>query len=406
MQHSLYRQVEQHLATHRPWLAFEPDLEARFEVDTGRQRCRHLFFAGLVALAVYDLFILNDFTLRREAVGTAALLRFGVITPYGVLVLWLLHRGLPPRARELVMTSTVILAVFVSCVIFSLSNSPTAIIDPFSFGLIILGGNIVFSLRFPYALASTLIGLATLAAFLGMYHPMQAELKLFALMVATSTGVFTLFANYRLEASERTSYLLLLRETLRASSAIRDNQALTRISYTDPLTGLANRRQFDERIVAHWQDAIRLGTPLGLLMIDVDSFKAYNDYYGHPKGDACLVQVGRELQRQVRGDFDLVARLGGEEFAMLLPGAGPEAAQLAGERARAAVEALSIAHEGVGGAHVLTVSVGWAVLVPGAEVGIDDLRAAADSALYQAKRKGRNRVEGDDPGTGSGLRCA
>lgn len=390
---ALYRHVEKELALRRFWLAFGPALEQRFEADCGERRKRHLLLAGVVALVIYDLFVFNDFMMRPEVFAEASLLRLGVLTPYGVLALWLLSRDMRPAWRELLMASTTVVAMFISCVIFAISTSPTAIFDPFSFGLIILGGNIVFSLRFPYALGSTLISLAMLAVFLWGYQAMPVDIKAFALMVAGSAGVFTLFANYRLEASERKSYLLLLRETLRTSSALEDRDALTRISYTDPLTRLANRRQFDESFSLRWQDAMRRGSTLGLLMIDIDNFKAYNDYYGHPQGDACLTQVAQELQRQVRGDVDLVARLGGEEFAMLLPGAHMEAALLAGERARAAVEALGLEHACGGTAGVVTISVGCAVLRPAAEADACELLTLADRALYRAKRNGRNRVE-------------
>jgi diguanylate cyclase (GGDEF)-like protein len=390
---SLSAQIESNLNDRSRLLRFSPGIEARFEADTGVARNRHLMTAGLIALAVYDLFLFNDYAIRPEVFSSAALLRLGLLTPYGLVVLWFVRRGLRPAWREAAMASTVIAAMLVSCLIFSISSSANSIFDPFSFGLIILGGNVVFSLRFRFALISSLFSLLIMAVFLVHFEAMTADVKAFAMMVAISTALFTLAANYRLESSERKSYLLLLRETLRTTSAVETNRVLTRISYTDPLTKLPNRRQFDETLAARWEQARATGKQLGLLMIDIDDFKVYNDLYGHPKGDACLVDVAAALERQVRTDVDLVARIGGEEFAMVMPGARLQTALAAAERARAGVESLRITHGGARAAGVVTVSVGVALATPAAGMAPDSLLEAADEALYQAKRNGRNRVE-------------
>jgi diguanylate cyclase (GGDEF)-like protein len=392
MTDSLLKAIDAHLARRSVLLRFGARLEQRFEADTGSRRKRHLLAAGLVTLVIYDLFLCNDYLIRRSAVPVAAFLRLGVLTPLALLILWQLRRGLRPALREGLMTCAVFIAMTVSCAIFAFADDGHAIFDPFSFSLIVLGGNVVFSLRFPYALAATLGSLAIMAGFL---HgaAMPADLRLFALMVAGATGVFTLAANYRLEASERRSYLLLLRETLRNSSMAQDNQALTRISYTDPLTGVANRRHFDETLARRWNEALVAGTRLGLLMIDIDHFKAYNDCHGHPAGDRCLCQVAELIRHQVRTDLDLVARLGGEEFAVLLPGTHSTAAYQAAERICDAVEAAAIAHRGVPNQETVTVSVGVAVIEPYETGQPADLIGMADRALYAAKRNGRNQAQ-------------
>ncbi len=164
------------------------------------------------------------------------------------------------------------------------------------------------------------------------------------------------------------------------------------LATVDPLTGIANRRQFDRVIAAEWQRALRDGSPLALLVLDVDLFKAFNDLYGHLVGDECLRSIARIAADTSRRPADAVARLGGEEFAVILPGTPVAGARETAERLRSAVMELALAHEG--SAHrVVTVSVGCAAMIP--EDGIDAtaIFAAADAALYAAKKAGRNRVE-------------
>lgn len=173
----------------------------------------------------------------------------------------------------------------------------------------------------------------------------------------------------------------------------RVNAELVRAANTDALTGLANRRAFDAALDRGCEQAGTDGRPLSLLLIDVDRFKAYNDRYGHPEGDACLRRIASALRGSLRRPGDLVARYGGEELAVVLPDTDePIAAQIA-ERVRTAIEALRIQHDGnssCGG--VVTASFGCATLKPGSGDGSKELLALADTRLYEAKRLGRNRV--------------
>ncbi|HVL75258.1 MAG TPA: diguanylate cyclase, partial [Noviherbaspirillum sp.] len=348
------------LARGRSPFRFEPKIEARYEADTASRRNRELVGSGLVALLIYNLFLINDYLIRPEMLSTTLGLRLGIMTPVGMFALWLIHRGQPPMLRETLIAATLPLAMTLSALICYLSTSPFATYDPFSFSLIVLAGTTVFSLRFLHALASTAVSIAIMAAFLFIDPKFVPELKGYALLVVVSTGIFTLIANYRLEASRRHSYLIARRESLRASAALEDNQALTRISLTDPLTRLPNRRQFEDSFAACWNQAAACDGSIGLLMIDVDHFKAFNDRYGHPVGDRCLQQVAEALKAQVRADVDLVARIGGEEFVILLPGADTAAARQAGDRLRQAVEAIGIAHESASDRPVVTISIGVA----------------------------------------------
>lgn len=164
------------------------------------------------------------------------------------------------------------------------------------------------------------------------------------------------------------------------------------MAYLDGLTGIANRRAFDERLRTEWRRAQRGGTPLAALLLDVDHFKRYNDRHGHQEGDACLRAVAEVLIGVPCRGHDLIARYGGEEFVCLLPGCDMTAAVRRAELLRAAVEESGIPHlESPVSEHV-TVSIGAAVLMPDDRTAPERLLESADDQLYREKGTGRNRV--------------
>ncbi len=180
------------------------------------------------------------------------------------------------------------------------------------------------------------------------------------------------------------------------------NHQLEVLSVTDALTRLANRRRFDAVWLDEWQRALRQATPLAVIMLDVDHFKAYNDHYGHQQGDECLRRVGEVLLTTVRRAGELVARYGGEEFVVVLPGTSVIHAMAVAESIRANIQAAGIAHAHSGVAAVVTVSLGVAVGIPTQGDAPDALVHAADAALYRAKDQGRNRVVLSDIDRGKG----
>ena len=171
------------------------------------------------------------------------------------------------------------------------------------------------------------------------------------------------------------------------------NEQLTRLSTTDSLTEVGNRRMFDQTLKTEWARAARRGEPVGLLMIDIDHFKEYNDHYGHPSGDVCLRQVARMVGQAMRRGGELVARYGGEEFALLLPGADLDEARRAAERCAQIVGDAKIEHRASATSAWLTISIGVASQVAAAGVDCSMLVEIADAALYRAKRCGRARIE-------------
>lgn len=174
-------------------------------------------------------------------------------------------------------------------------------------------------------------------------------------------------------------------------------EKLALLAMTDGLTGVANRRAFDEALEREWKRTLREGTQISLLLLDIDHFKRFNDEYGHQVGDDCLRAVARAARSVVRAS-DLVARYGGEEFAVILPQVNVAGARETAEKLRAAIEGLQMTHNGnEEGGGVVTVSVGAATAL--ARIGgtirmPEGLLQAADHAMYRAKHGGRNRVEG------------
>jgi diguanylate cyclase (GGDEF)-like protein len=161
---------------------------------------------------------------------------------------------------------------------------------------------------------------------------------------------------------------------------------------TDKLTGLANRRYFDEVLEVEWRRARRNATPITLILIDIDHFKPYNDFYGHLAGDECLQTIATTLSDVVSRPADLVARYGGEEFVIILPNSDSSAIAVA-ERCRAEVEELHIPHKLSPQGQSVTVSVGMSTHIPPIRSKPKDIIVAADRALYKAKEGGRNRTE-------------
>lgn len=169
---------------------------------------------------------------------------------------------------------------------------------------------------------------------------------------------------------------------------------LESIALVDGLTGIPNRRRFDDTLDSEWRRAMRNGTPLALIMADIDYFKAYNDNYGHGAGDQCLKAVAKALSNSLGRASDVMARYGGEEFVAVMPDADVEGAHLLAERWRANVSALKLPHQYSNVAGHVTISVGYASLNPAHDQSPMELLELADKMLYRAKEQGRNRVCG------------
>ena len=169
-------------------------------------------------------------------------------------------------------------------------------------------------------------------------------------------------------------------------------QQLEAVSMTDSLTGLANRRHLDGVLLAEWRHARRVSGSIGLIMMDIDHFKAYNDFYGHPQGDRCLIRVAQAIRSAVQRPRDLVARYGGEEFLVILPGVQKSGVEVVAARIQEVMTEAALPHSASPVAGQITLSMGLAWCEPAAGENAGLLLEAADEALYAAKAAGRNRI--------------
>jgi two-component system chemotaxis family response regulator WspR len=195
-----------------------------------------------------------------------------------------------------------------------------------------------------------------------------------------------------LNSVERDQAFHLLQVSQQQLSAA--NVLLQKLNGLDGLTGIANRRQFDEVMVREWKRALRKGTPLAVLMCDVDEFKRYNDIFGHVQGDLCLKRVAAVLTEQLKRPADLVARYGGEEFAIILPDTDLDGALVVAQACLQGVRNARISAVDYNDTQGVTISIGAASSVPSSEQTIAQLISLADAALYAAKRSGRDRTCG------------
>jgi diguanylate cyclase (GGDEF)-like protein len=274
------------------------------------------------------------------------------------------------------------------------SQSPRAYFYHAGLMVVLLYACLVQSTRFKVAVV-TVLGILAMHLTAAVYAPPMpdatkwpmAEMIVFAMAVS-------LVANYLAEKRQRRRYLLGLQDQLILSKLENAQEELQKLSRSDALTQVANRRHFDEHMQHAWARASLDGQALSMLMIDVDHFKAYNDFYGHQAGDACLKAVAQALMASTRRPDDLVARLGGEEFGVLLQSTNPGSARQTAHRVCEAVAALGLQHARSATAPWVTVSVGVVTMQASAPpAGPQEMVSRADQALYDAKREGRNRVK-------------
>jgi diguanylate cyclase (GGDEF)-like protein len=254
--------------------------------------------------------------------------------------------------------------------------------------LMMLFATVTMQLRFEICVLTVAVIMALFAAGVQSAPNLKQTYRHALDVIGVGCAAYMLVANWRIETEQQHNYVLTLRERQRRHALAQQNLALNALAWSDALTGIANRHAYESWLQSSWANARQAGETLGLITIDVDHFKSYNDYYGHPAGDRCLREVADCLREQLRGTTDLLARVGGEEFAVILPRATPDICGQVAARLRDAVAALGVRNLGRGQGAIVTVSCGCAS-------GMSDvaaLCAAADSALYSAKQAGRHRV--------------
>lgn len=224
-------------------------------------------------------------------------------------------------------------------------------------------------------------------------HPFLYQTKLFILFcgLGGAIGLLTVWkiSVYQLEARERKLAKLVAAKTEELKKA---NEELKHLANSDGLTKIGNRRRFEEFLADEWHRAVRFKTEISLVLLDIDHFKLYNDTYGHQAGDDCLQKVAEALAETIKRPTDLVARFGGEEFAIILGGTDAEGAINIAEQAMENIKNLKIPHNNSKTNEYLTISIGVATAFAKFEITEADLIKAADKALYRAKENGRNQI--------------
>ena len=385
----LAKLVEQALAGRG--LDFVPALEARFEQDTESERRRFLRNRLLAAVLVFTLFQFDDYFIAPDAFWASAALRFGIVVPALLAAAMMQSLRLTPLAREFTAFSCAVLVALDLAAINLISGAPNHFHLLYGFLLLLVYANVFVQLRFRFAAATGAVTLAIVLALLPANAATSTAVKVNLLLMVTSAVSVTLVGNYRLEWERRQTYLLRLRETLRGDDLSARNQRLQDLSYRDWLTGLANRRLLEHYLEEAFTRGEVGAGEIGMLMLDVDFFKNYNDRYGHPAGDACLQALATLLRGHMRAGVDLLARYGGEEFLAVLPGQGLPACLRIAERIRRAVEEAALPHEASPNG-LVTLSIGVVAGQAGLAMDPETLIQSADAALYAAKQAGRNRI--------------
>ena len=288
--------MESWLADTSRTLSFPPVLERRFEADTEAGR-RHTFRTTTwICLAVYDSYVLIYGLLMPHEFWRFVAAQLGFATPVCLLMLGLIRRPRSSAWREGMFC--LVGPLCLAAIMWAYHPSHAAISPNmrYSSTLSLLFENVVLGIRFPYAVVSSAV--TVILTFVDCQRSdLTGSFRLHVYVNAVSVAIFTLIGNNRLEREGRCNYLLTLREFLRSSTLGDANRRLQAVSMLDPLTGLANRRAFEAELDVAW--AAR--QPLGILMIDVDHFKSFNDRYGHPAGhDRTGQRTERRLDRSGR----------------------------------------------------------------------------------------------------------
>lgn len=372
------------------WL---PAMPAPLRADYAAERllqCRLFNRRLLITLTlIFDFYWVGEFYSAPEIVSLSGLLRFGLMTP-AVVLFTTLDRGgrIGRRYGSWLLLLTVGPAV-VSALLCMHTTSAAALLDIRATPLILLGTSMAVRMPPREFLINTCAAPVIFIASLFFSHVVpEGEIGSLAL-IEVSIAAAALGFNLQLEWRDRRMFLLNTADQIMRGLLDAANKGLVREALTDALTGVANRRCFDDTLAMFWQHGSAERRAVGLIMADIDHFKLYNDHYGHQAGDDCLRRVAARMATLIR-EQDVLARYGGEEFAILLPDASPETVRSVAERVREGVEQLGLVHAGLVPAGIVTLSLGYGCISPHMGAIMRDLVAIADSELYAAKRGGRN----------------
>jgi diguanylate cyclase (GGDEF)-like protein len=333
--------------------------------------------SGMIAIILVLVVTCVDFVLGTPAVGPLNALRLGVLCPLLAVIGVAVSLPAARRYYSEVAAVGVTLVGFVVTYISDIAALQGASYVLAGLVMVILYGSLFLGLLFNVA-----IGVATLLVIthvvMGIVVGLPVNELCYMTAILGAAAVIGGISTYNLEHALRTNFL--------------ETRLLNELAERDGLTGLYNRRIFDDFIRRVWRQSRREEVPIGIVFVDIDYFKIYNDLYGHQAGDDCLKKVAGSIAHCAKRPFDFAARYGGEEFVLVLYGPPDDYARSLPEQIRRDVLDLAIPHAGSTCALHVTVSVGVALARATSSRSLAGAIQAADEALYQAKREGRNRV--------------
>ncbi len=359
-----------------PWLVFDRPLEGEFRAAYREQTRGQLRFNLWLAFTLMLAFFAAGYwALDRDLNKGLDLIRIAVVVPalaIGLGVTYSRH-----YAKVFSPLAQVLAPLFgISVVIEALIAAKYGISVFAVVTLTVIAIYLMVGMLFFAALRSALIVFVAYEIGAPLTH-LPLDQHIYNFVVLFCTNVVGATVCYALEKVHRTNYL--------------EARLLTEMACRDGLTGIYNRRMLDEHLDKIWQQAGRERVSVALLLVDIDHFKAYNDYYGHQAGDECLKHVGRTLAHCARRPLDFTARYGGEEFAIVLYNARRDYVEEVARRIQASMERLALRHPASPISQHLTVSVGAACVIPAPDRSQYGFVQLADEALYDAKGAGRNR---------------
>ncbi len=370
-------------------LRFPGPLEQQFIEFYNQEILGHLRVSAAFGITIYWIFGLHDIIVYPEKKELLLLIRYGLVGPFMIFTLLYLFYGKSHFFKQVIYSfATVVVGIGISLVIF-LTEDPRQLYYT-GLILVILFTYAVSGLRLKFSAVASL-SVSCIFIILGLVlKSLPAKVVFNDLFGLISVNIIGTLAGYLMERSRRNEFLYK-RQSEKDRRALEEaNAQLRYLSYHDPLTGLYNRRAFDEHLKAEWQRAIRHRYPVSLLMMDIDDFKKYNDTQGHIAGDRVLRRIADVIKLMVNRPGDMVARYGGEEFVVLLVGTVREGAIYLAEEILSKVRELQLPHPDTD-RRIVTISIGCTTTVPSREKDLTEFIRCADEALYRAKSEGKDR---------------
>ncbi|GAB6887370.1 GGDEF domain-containing protein [Desulfothermus okinawensis JCM 13304] len=362
-----------------------------YQEERFKQREKEFVVMGILGIILYNLFIFADYIMLPDVWEKSLFIRLGVVTP--LMILGIVSQRISFLRKRIDFLLSILIILVSASIIFMLFLSHHKNVLHYYSGivLVVICGNIVFRFNFKCALFSSF----SVCLLYGLSSPFimkgHGDIIFNSNLVLISGAIMSLFGSYYLEKEDRIKFLLNQKLMSERHELKEINILLEKKVKRDPLTTLYNRDFFYYTFEKEWRNGQRYKYPIGIVFLDIDDFKAYNDNYGHQAGDHVLKMVAKALAKNANRFHEIAARYGGEEFVLLLPHVSLEECLKLAEKVRREVRELGIEH-GFSTHGVVTVSIGVCSVIPRTNLKKEDLLLAADQAMYNSKKMGKDRV--------------